>query len=175
MKFRFFLGVIVFSVFATASAYAYVPPSQFLIKTLAAKHAGIKSVRVKSVVTAFEDGKATPLHFREVTIFDARSGTLTGWATDDSGQKLYEIERKSGSLTTTGVLLFDSQEAVIAKSLRELGVPVRTEADLAVMKDEDERRASEVESLGRLNGEAAWVIGGEKSARIWLQKDTFLP
>ena len=50
------------------SSYAYIPPSSFLIKNLAAKRKGLKNLKISSTVAGFDSGKPTGVHFKTVTI-----------------------------------------------------------------------------------------------------------
>ena len=37
--------------------YAQIPPSQFIVKTWVKKHSDTKAVKIKTLITAMEDGK----------------------------------------------------------------------------------------------------------------------
>jgi hypothetical protein len=176
------LPLIAFS----APAFAYVPPSAFIVKTVASKHAGIKGVRLRSIVSGMEGEKVSSTRFKAVTYYNPSTGTLRSYAVDDSNQRLYAVERKTDSATAADALLFWSNGKNVDLVLKARGIPVRTAEELITMKDEDERRASEVESLARWGNAVVWVIGKEAASKgakseapvdpqLWIEKDTFLP
>lgn len=165
--------------FASPAAQAYVPPSGFIVKTMAAKHTGPKGVRVRSLVSSFD--ASNPARFRITSVFVADAGLIRSWVFDESGQQLYGGERKvasGGAPASVTALLFDSRLGRVQESLRKLGIPLRTEEELLALKDEEERRSIEVSSLGRWKKSIAWVLGGKDTkadAQLWVEKDTFLP
>jgi hypothetical protein len=161
----------------STAALAYVPPSSFIIKSVASKHGGFKGVKVRSIVTAMEGEKPGTTRFKVVTYFNPQTGTLHAHAYDERGQKLYSVERRDDSATAADALLFWRDESKVAAALKARGIPIRTEDELLKMKDEDERRLSEQERLARWNSSIAWVIGApaEGSPQLWIEKDSFLP
>jgi hypothetical protein len=164
-------------VLAPAAAWAYIPPSSFILKSLTAKHSGIKGLRIRSMVTVMDGEKPGNVHFKAVTYFNPATETLHAYAYDDRNQKLYAIERRPETQSAAAALLFWHDDRNLAIVLKARGIPVRSEEDLLKMKDEDERRSSEEEHLMRWNSAIAWVIGGTKDgdAQLWVEKDTFLP
>lgn len=164
-------------------ALAYVPPSAFIVQGIAKKHAGIKGARVKTVVTAMEGESPGSARFKTVTHFNPATGVLRAYALDDSGQKLYAVERRSDSATAADALLFWPNAKSLALALKAKGVPIRTEEELAKTQDADERRANEELALARWNGKVAWVIGKDGGGRgdragkpqLWVEKDAFIP
>lgn len=168
-----FLGAAV----PLASTWAYVPPSSFIIKSTAAKHGGIKGVKVRSQVTVMEGEKPGSVRFKAITHYNPSTGVLRAYAYDERGQKLYAVERRDDSATPADALLFWRDENKVAAVLKARGIPIRTEDELGKMKDEDERRLSENSRLARWNSATAWVIGAPElaSPQVWIEKDTFLP
>jgi hypothetical protein len=167
----------VLALLPTALAWAYIPPSAFILKSVVSKHAGLKGLRVRSTVTAMEGEKLGATHFKEVTYFNPQTETLHIYAFDDRIQKLYAVERRPEAATAADGLLFWHDYRSLENALKARGLPVRSEDELLKMKDEDERRASEVERLTRWNTSLAWVIGGAKDGdpQLWIEKDSFLP
>jgi hypothetical protein len=161
----------------SAAAWAYIPPSAFILKSVVAKHAGLKGLRVRSVVTVMEGEKQGATHFKETTFFNPATDTLHIYAYDDRNQKLYSAERRPETATAADALLFWRDSRALENALKVRGLPVRSEDELLKMKDEDERRASEDERLTRWNATVAWVIGGSKEgdSQLWVEKDSFLP
>lgn len=170
---------------AAPAAWAYVPPSQFIVKSMTGKRAGYKGLRLRTTVYAMEGQRAGGTGFKQVTIFDAGSRVMRSRAYDQSGRELYAMERRLneaspvvGGMPVAALLMDPSLESV-SRILRGAGVPVRTEAELLEMKDEEERRASEVTSLVRLGSVVGWAIGPGKRdlawPQLWVEKDTFHP
>ena len=171
----------------SAGAGAYVPPSQFIVKSVAAKKAGYKGFRVRSFVSAMEGARAGNVHFKEVMIYDAHSRLLRSRAYDEGGRLLYSAERRLSdphsrqASVKTGQLLFFGDAEILSASMKDGGVPVRVEAELAPMKDEQERRDAETGTVERWNGTVCWVAGPQlerkprEPGQLWVEKDSFLP
>jgi hypothetical protein len=142
---------------------------------MAQKHAGFKSVRIRSEVSAIEGDKPTGVRFTELTLYNPKEGLLRSSALNETGQILYSVERMLGTFSPAPAVLFGSRSVEIAQVLNKNGIPVRTENELTAMKDEDARRAAELESLNRWNGSIAWVIGKKDASQLWVEKESFLP
>jgi hypothetical protein len=163
-------------------AFAYVPPSQFIVRNIVNKRKDIKVVRVRSVVSTVEGDKAGATRFTAVTLFSLPTSTVKAWALGDNSVRLYGIQRRAATLPSVVSVLFESRLSDLVRSLRESSIPVRTEDELRAMKDEDERRSAEVEHLERWKGGTAWVIGRrmppdshDLTPQLWVEKDTFYP
>jgi hypothetical protein len=172
---------VVFSVAATESAFAYIPPSQFIVRNIVNKRKDIKFVRVRSVVSTVEGDKAGATRFVAVTTFN-QAGVLKSWALGDNNVPLYGLQRRGATLPPVDSVLFESRIGDFVRSLRDSGIPIRTEDELRSMKDEDERRGAEVEHLERWKSIVAWVIGRkippdthDLFPQFWVEKDTFYP
>lgn len=175
----------------SSSAHAYIPPSQYILKSWVKSRNNVGVFRVRSNVIAYDNGKPTESHFRQLTVYDPKTRSLRARAYDLSGRELYSVERRipdavaaaNGSAgeynPLVGALLFDRDLDAVSAILRSGGIPIRTEAELVQMKDENERRASEVQSFARYRGAVAWVIGPGVSdlvwPQLWFEKDSFLP
>jgi len=167
------------------TARAYIPPSQFIVKSWANKHAGMKSLRVKTTVTAYDENKPTSLHFKELSIYFPELQSLRSWALDDSDRKLYFIEEKIDQVALPRKLLLSKDWQGLIQSLKEKGIPIKTEQELLSFRTEAQRRMSENQSLVSWNGGILWAVGSEtpkletkqeqKNPQIWFEKDTFLP
>ena len=167
-----FAGALLIALSLPSQALAYIPPSGFIIKNVASKHAGVKGVRIQSQVSALENGKPSATHFKAVTVFEPQGELIRSWAMDDAGQKLYRFEKR-GNLSLAETLTLDARANEIARTMKAYGIPVRTEADLLQLPDEEQRRAAEVETMKRWKGTPAWVIGNQ--SQLWVEKDSFLP
>jgi hypothetical protein len=174
-------AVLVTLLFAS-SAFAYVPPSAFMVKTMTAKRMGYKGFRIRAVVTPADPAKAG--RFKELAVVDLVNQAVRSWAYDDMGKLLYAAERKlgqkgeGGAALSTSVLV-SADPIVLSRDLVIAGIPVKTEEELALLKDENERLAAETNWLGRLKDNLAWVIAPQEKARVqpslWILKDSFLP
>ena len=186
MKFAL-LGLLVAS-----PAFAYLPPSQFIVKNLVNKRsASLKSVRLKSHVTAMLGGpgseKPAGAQLSVTTTYNVQSGALRVVVREEAGKDLYLLERAPGTLPSVDTFLFNPRLDEVIRVLRDRGIPIRTEDELQAMQDESERRASEVEYLSRWKGTYAWVIGrrtslpgeikdnGRIEPQLWVEKDSFSP
>jgi hypothetical protein len=160
---------------------AYIPPSQFIVKTWANKHGGVKSIRIKNTVNAYDGNKATDVHFKELSIYFPEIQVLRSWALDDSDRKLYFTEKKLDRLSLVGKLLLSRDLQEVVTSLKEKGIPIRTEQELLAFRTESDRMKAEILSLARWNGNIVWAIGSSSSEKelrnpqIWFEKDSFLP
>ncbi|MCM2322240.1 MAG: hypothetical protein NDJ90_03155 [Oligoflexia bacterium] len=173
------------AIIAPLAAHAYVPPSAFIIKSMAAKHSGVKGIRVRGLVSSFQGGESGGVagpRFHVSSVFIVEGGVVRSCASDEQGKVLFVAERKIGATldvpSAVDALLFDSQFRRLATALKKQALPIRTEEELLAMKDEEERRASEVLSLGRWKKSQAWIIGGKDEhaeSQLWVEKDTFLP
>ncbi len=180
------------------TAYAYIPPSSFIFKTWVLKHRGVRTLRVKSLITALNDGKPTDVHFEETTIFNADLQRVQSWVVDEHGSVLYFAERKTKDLSLVSRLLFQSDVDGVVRALRENSVPVplpteeeQRNIDLSRLTIQTQS-ASNVQliktpvvaptpppldpnqSLMRWNGTIAWVIGPSGGSQLWFEKDQFL-
>lgn len=179
MRWRVF-GLSITLLAWSSPVFAYIPPSEYILKTWVKKHSGPKSIRIKSQVTAYQDGKPTDIKFKETTVFQADHQTIKSWVSDEHERRLFYTEKKLSSSGPLARLLFSSDLGEVISTLRTVEIPIRTEAELLALKTEAERRRIENESLLRWNGVFAWVIGVSPSiepklSQIWFEKDTFLP
>jgi hypothetical protein len=165
---------------SSAVAWAYVPPSQYIVKSMTTRRMGLKVVRIRSQVVALDGDKPTDVHFKATTVYSAQTQTLRSWATDSADKELYRIERKAPQFLPADALLFELNPQQVAKNLKDRGIPIKTEEELLLLKDEEERRAAETERLVRWKGQLAWVIGptdpkDKTSPQLWVEKDSFFP
>ena len=155
-----------------APAFAYVPPSQFIIKTMASKRQGVRLVRIVSEVSGFDSGKPTGLRFKAVTVYNPLTHLMRSQALEDTGAELFGVEKSAESIPLSLMVLFDSNARTIVTALQHANIPVHSE-------DETEATAAESTALRRWNGSVAWVFGlsptQKDSSQLWVEKDTFLP
>ncbi len=178
--FAFFATVaaaVTVTVTDTATALAYIPPSSFVLKSLAQKHLAFAGVQIKSRVTVYDGGKATGTQFKVTTLFNSHEGRLFSLATDAADHRLYSVEKKMPELAPAAAVLFSPQSRAIAQILIANGIPV-AEAETAV--DDSgapvhQGGAGEGMTLTRWRDTIAYVMGPAKGAQFWVEKDTFIP
>ena len=160
------------------SSYAYIPPSSFLIKNLAAKRKGLKNLKISSIVAGFDSGKPTGVHFKTVTIYEAANHIWRSAAYDDTGAELFSIQKRAGAIPLSEFVLFVSNPNELSEALEKAEIPVQeTEVPKPKASDAPAMPADNT-MLKRWNGSIAWVIGrGEKTdtPQLWIEKDSFLP
>ena len=171
---------IFFVFFGISSAQAYIPPAHFIVKEIASKHAGIKGIRIKSVVNALEAEHPTGIHFKVTTLFSSAAGALRSFAYDDAGILLYSVERKPVSVALTPAILLEAHAPVLIESLKRANVfiPEETAAPAVANPSPVPGALAAIppgEELKRWNGTIAWVIGKKEGSQLWVEKDTFLP
>lgn len=156
---------------SSTNALAYIPPSQYILKTWLNKHRGLKTLKIKTVVSGMEKDKLSDVHFKDTTWINLETMTIKSIATNDQDHKLFRYESRSGSVSIVAKLLLSADFQGVAHLLKEKGIPVRLEEELLKFRTEAERRASEDESLIRWNGGVVWAIG----TQLYFEKDTFYP
>ncbi|MGK5089931.1 hypothetical protein WDW86_20460 [Bdellovibrionota bacterium FG-2] len=174
MKFRLLLAL---SFLVPVVSHAYIPPSKFIVNTIVSKRKSLKVVETHSKITAWEGEKALEgISVNHILALDVQRGVLRSLLTNSEGLLLYSIERKIAEWGPVSSLQLSPLHKEVTGTLKEYGIPIRTEEELALMKDEQERHSSEVEFLSRWQGRVAWVMGAKKAgAQLWVEKDTFLP
>lgn len=171
------LSIWVVPLLLISSAFAYIPPSQFIIKTMASKRRGVRLVRIVSEVSGFDSGKPTGQRFKSVTVYNPLTHVMRSQALDDTGVELFGVEKTGESLPLSLTVLYDANSQVISGALKRSDIPIRPEEETPSnvgTKTDDEQTA-----LRRWNGSVAWVFGlgsmQKDSAQFWVEKDTFLP
>jgi hypothetical protein len=178
---KILMGLVSLNILLGSQAFAYIPPSQYIVKNWTNKHSGMKALKLRTLVTGYSSEKPTQTRFNVVTLYSGDTRKLKSWATDDVDKVLYSAERDLASMSPLSKLLFISDFREMTKSLRAIDVPIQTETELLKLRTEAERRDSEQESLARLNGSVSWVLGlvdskqEPDSAQLWFEKDSFLP
>lgn len=175
------MGFFMFFAFGTGiqQAYAYIPPSQFILKNWAAMHARAKVVRVKVKIQNVEAGRNIdpPLYFH--LIYESEPQLVHTWVTQGPDINLYATERRLDQCGPLLQTLLADNSIQLGMALKEKGIPVFLEPDLLKLSTEEERRKAEKLSLMRISDGIAWVIGrnesGKNLPRIAFKKDSFLP
>jgi len=150
-------------------AQAYVPPSQFMIQQMAKKRAHLKGLRIKTRITGTQN------QIKEIAWYDASTKKIKARILDANDAEIYAYERKINAQDSlVGEVLFESQASVIEKALIAQHIPVVTPTQLMQVANEEERRALEKTSIGRLDHKVGWVIG-QGTPSFWILKDEFTP
>ncbi len=183
MKFRIrFFSFILFSLsfqLWSNSVFAYLPPSQFILKNWVTKHSGAHTLRIRTNVTKYQNEKATEFHFKETSVINLENQTIKSWASDDQDHKLFIMERSLSSVPLGTRILFSASLHDMTQALKKNGIPVRSKEELLELKTEAEKTNSENVFLSRWNNSIAWVVGVSEPKRenfpqVWFEKDTFL-
>lgn len=159
-------------------AEAYVPPGNFIVKSLSQKHASAKPVKLRAFVTAWDGTQPNATRFKEAAVFNPTTRTLRSVAIDPTtGKALFAIERRISEMALPSVVLFDSNTHSLIAEMKAHGIAVKSEEDLLQLRTEDERIAGDTTWLGRIGSQPTWVIGkhDKASPQLWVEKDTFLP
>ncbi|MBI4925025.1 MAG: hypothetical protein HY843_03790 [Bdellovibrio sp.] len=150
-------------VFYSYNVFAYIPPTEFILKTLAKKHEGAVGLFIKHTVSSYNDNKPTGISFTE-NIFVYNQNRVVWCAIKDAQDNLlYFDEHKSNSLF---MLLFDDSLIHLKKFLETHGIIIPT--------SEEQQKSF----LARFKNNVAWVIGEKTkqlSSQLWIEKDVFLP
>lgn len=169
-----------------ATAHAYVPPSFFVIRTLAKKHAALESGRFKSKVTFFKSNGDAIGSVNETMVFN-EADRVTVRATDSSGNELRTQSRKlvagrGADLERPVVydLFYVKDGASIFEHFKALGLPLKAEGALYAEKEGNMPYKPEAAvALERFQNTIAVVIGSKskepQGASLWVEKDSFLP
>lgn len=170
----------------SSAAFAYVPPSFFLVRMLARKHVNIDSGTFKSKVTLYKrNGEILASLTESMSLTNSESANIKLY--DMNGMEIARRTRKlsaskSGEVSRplTYDLTLSKDGTSIFDHLKALGLPVKTEAALYSEKDGTLPYKPEVAiSLSRLDRTTAIVLGDKAakadSASIWFEKDSYLP
>lgn len=175
---------------------AYIPPSQYLLKSWIKKRGipghGKKPLRITSLIEELDPSsppdsptpRLTGNAFRDITWIFFEAGKLKSIAKEGANsskdlqkelpyeEKRYlTIEKSKPQASPLAGLLFLSSFEEAAAKLKSAGTPLLTDSDLLKLRSESTRRQAEKTSLKRLNGHVSWVIGQD----FWIEKDTFYP
>jgi hypothetical protein len=186
-----FIALVAF--LATETALAYIPPASFLIKNMASKRSGLKTLKISSTVAGYDAGKPDGVHFKTVTFYSTINQSWKSAAYDDAGTELFAIEKKTQEIPLSWSVLFEAGPRELSKALERAEVSVyetREEKAAEKRKESPEPVASGTVRLShsaadepapdntflkRWNGASAWVIGKPTSSQFWIEKDSFLP
>jgi hypothetical protein len=188
-----FIAVIGFSM--AEPVVAYIPPASFLIKNMASKRSGLKTLKTASTVSGFDSGKPSGVHFKTVSFFSAVNQTWKSAAYDDAGNELFAIEKKAQEIPLSWSVLFEAGPRELSKALERAEIPVNEVREEKPIERPVSKRSPEPLPSGavvlshsaadepipentflkRWNGAVAWVIGKPTSAQFWIEKDSFLP
>ena len=183
-------------------SYAYIPPSNFIVKSWVKTRKGLKPIRIRNLVTAYSNNKPETTSFKEVLYFNPTAMTLVSSALssasspsspnypnykDETGNRLYSVSKSISSAALASVLMLSPDEQAVVSSLLERGIPIRKEF-IPVLPTGSSPEAmpaaeNEVEALTRIDrqvNKVAWIIGttdpkDEVRPQIWFEKDTFYP
>lgn len=163
-------------------AFAYLPPSGFVLKQWFNKKAGLKNVKLKSELKLGAIDSENRL--KVTTWLDYSSAELLVRITDASGVEVGTYDRKwtlpDQAFPPAAQLLFSNQLDSSIQELKRLGFAVVSEGELLMLGTEDERIKSEQvnQKMGRMKA-TAWVYAkadrDKKGPELWFEKDTYYP
>ncbi len=164
--------LLALSLTTATQAWAYIPPSAFILKNLVSKHSGLAGIQVTSFVNGYEGAKPSAQRFKATTFFNASSGIIIGYAIDAStGQKLYQIEKTAAAMSAPATIMLGTNLRTVEKALKSQGVEF-AEPDAGAPNGIPNSTSGQ--SLVRFKSQVAWVIG-EGKEKLWVEKDSFLP
>lgn len=154
-----------------SAAQAYIPPSEFILKSWVGKHSGIKDIRIKSHLTIYDGGVPVEPGLQVVTIFQSRTGDMDVTILGPSNQKV--LSYSQNKTAPAGRLLFDPDFSRVARALKGLEIPLVLKMDLAQGEVPVEKT-----TLARGKSGISWVVGNlaeTQSPQLWIEKDVFTP
>ncbi len=189
--------VVGFMIFLfSASALAYIPPSYFIVSSIAKRRPSNDIMEFRSRVHKTDKGRIIKdIFFDQETTYNFQNGKMECRAFGPKGSVVFgatrylKIPPKSESIEVIPLnllvssVLFESREVNLTSILQRWGIPIRFEEELLGLQDEAARRAAEVEAFARFDGRFAWVIGVNTPVvpedvlpppQVWIEKDSFL-
>lgn len=166
-----------------SSAQAYFPPSYFIVKSVAAKRSGLKSVKIISQVTGFDSsGKPNGEKFKVVTLYFPVTKLMKSQALDaTTGTELFGMEKRSEALPLSLLVLYDPHSSEIASALKRNEIMIGSPEEEPAPGASPKAGPAESTYLKRWNGSVAWVLGTtpgkpkNDASELWIEKDSFLP
>lgn len=140
--------------FLSGWAYAYIPPTEFILNSLAKKHVGPMGVLVKSKLTFFSEGKPDKGEYQEIVFVNFQNKTASYHVKNNVSEDVFLKELRYSELH---LLLFEGNAVHLTKGLQF--VPL------------------DRSWLSRYKSTVAWVFGDKKvpTPQLWIEKDRFLP
>jgi hypothetical protein len=165
-----------------------IPPSEYIIRKVAARRTGIKWLKLGGTVLASLDESGAVLEnpagflkLKSLTVVDLTTRTLHVRLQDEAGTSLYEgplplEQKKNANQPSLGKWLLEPAAEVLIADLQHAGVPILTQSQLVDdYKTEAERQEAEKTRLSRVDGRVAWVVGKAGTPSAWFEKDTHVP
>lgn len=179
-----------FALVAGVSAHAYIPPSFFVIRSIAKKHAVVEEGRFRHKVT-FYKSNGDVLKTLSETVLMTDSDNAIVQLSDENGNPVATRTRKLVGTRTDEInrpvtydLLLMKDGANIFSHLRQLGLPLKTEGDLYAEKEGAlPYKPESTVALVRYDRRLAIVVSDSetksasdvKTPQLWVEKDSFLP
>lgn len=180
MTFRL-IGCIAIWLASASSVFAYIPPSEFIMKKWFQKRNNAQNMIVLRKVTLLSEGQPTSVSVREELWIDVKSGTYVGRFYDEQKRELYSYEKRVSdqSKDAEAVLFFGAQSREAMSWLQKNHIPVKTETELMRYLTEEERLTAEAAALRRFHSKVQWAFEEQTSSpfksSLWMEKDSFLP
>lgn len=174
----------------SASAYAYVPPSFFIVRTIAKKHSAVDEGRFRHKVTFYKsDGE--PLRTLSETVVLTNSENAIVQLSDENGNPVATRTRRLVGSRADEInrpvpydLLIMKDGANIFSHFKQLGLPLKTESDLYAEKEGNlPYKPESTVAFARYDRRVAVVVSDAekkvasdvKTPQLWVEKDSLLP
>ncbi len=174
-KFRFsMMALLLLSSFVCHQALAYIPPAWFVVKSVAAKKKGFKTLRVRSRIQSLDLSENVLI--REVFTVDYGAGKATSKLYTDSGDEILVKESRAWQGAGLGSLLSASGRVeLLSEVLKSLKLPLKYESELLAQKGQPSPEPEAI-FLSRYLQSVVWTLGRKgEEPQLLIEKDTFLP
>jgi len=187
----------------TSMAYAYIPPSHFIVGTWVKSRKSMKPLRIRARITAYDGDQPTSIRFKEILYFNPETQSLDSFAaTESNGEPdkiIFATARKLLATQLPAILMLGSDVATTDEAFNLAGIPIQVPVELPQPTLPTESANAEAlhttvqplpqsppEKLGLIRmGQhmtpLAWVIGTSQpksditTPQVWFEKDKFLP
>jgi len=167
----FLSATVLLSLILSIPVYAYIPPSEFILKSWVGKHAGIKDIKIRSHLTVYDNSVPMEPGLQVVTIFQSRTGDMDVTVLGPSNQKVMAYSQNK--VAPVGRLLFDPDFTRVARALKGLEIPLILKMDLTQGETPEEKT-----TLARGKSGISWVMAESQemtAPQLWVEKDVFTP
>lgn len=166
-------------------AHAYVPPSFFVVRQVARKHADLGNTKISNRVTFFKGGEVQEPGYKEVIDVHGNDRYTVGLYNTKkdfiAGTKRSLLQQKKSPLL--GAVSYAQGSSVLFEVMQAQGFPLISEPSLYETKDsQNEALPYKVETnnvFSRFQNRTVIVLNGNGRSltppQLWVEKDSFLP
>jgi len=183
MRFSSVLASSLFLIF-TSAAHAYVPPSFYVLRMLARKHASLDEGKFRHTVSVYRSNGEVDRVFRETLVLENSGRATIRIANEQGAEVALRVRGLGGDRPLPYDLLIVKDAASIFDHFKSLGFPLKTERELYSEKEGTlPYKPEETVSYARFENKVAVVLGPEspedreavKGPQLWVEKDSYLP